>query len=76
MYDGRRLLVTHGDEFDYVMRYARWLALLDDIAYQGALALNYWFNVIRRYLGYPYWSLSAYMKHKVKKVKNCRAVHK
>jgi UDP-2,3-diacylglucosamine pyrophosphatase LpxH len=70
MRDGRRLLVTHGDEFDCVVRYARWLALLGDIAYQGALVLNYWFNGIRRYLGYPYWSLSAYLKHKVKNAMN------
>jgi UDP-2,3-diacylglucosamine pyrophosphatase LpxH len=28
--------------------------------------LNHWFNTLRRRLGYPYWSLSAYLKHKVK----------
>jgi UDP-2,3-diacylglucosamine pyrophosphatase LpxH len=65
-HDGRRLLVTHGDEFDCVVLYARWLAVLGSVAYQITLALNYWFNGIRRYLGYPYWSLSAYLKHRVK----------
>ena len=64
--DGRRLLVMHGDEFDVVVRYARWLALLGDRAYTLLLALNHWLNVVRRQLGYPYWSLSAYLKHKVK----------
>jgi UDP-2,3-diacylglucosamine pyrophosphatase LpxH len=64
--DGRRLLVMHGDEFDGIIRYARWLAVLGDVSYQFALALNHWFNVLRRRLGYPYWSLSAYLKHKVK----------
>jgi UDP-2,3-diacylglucosamine pyrophosphatase LpxH len=64
--DGRRLLVLHGDEFDGIIRYARWLAVLGDVSYQFALALNHWFNALRRRFGYPYWSLSAYLKHKVK----------
>jgi UDP-2,3-diacylglucosamine pyrophosphatase LpxH len=64
--DGRRLLVMHGDEFDAVVRYARWLAFLGDWAYNLALAANHWINVLRRRLGLPYWSLSAYLKHRVK----------
>tara|TARA_R110002110_G_scaffold1294_7_gene5326 strand:- start:2119 stop:3075 length:957 start_codon:yes stop_codon:yes gene_type:complete len=64
--DGRRLLVLHGDEFDGVVTYARWLAFLGDRAYNVALTANHWFNLMRRALGLPYWSLSAYLKHKVK----------
>ena len=64
--DGRRLLVLHGDDFDGVVTYARWLAFLGDWAYNAALTANHWFNQIRRALGLPYWSLSAYLKHKVK----------
>ncbi len=64
--DGRRLLVIHGDEFDSVVRYARFLALLGDSAYTGALIVNRWFNAVRRKLGYPYWSLSAWLKQQVK----------
>ena len=64
--DGRRLLVTHGDEFDSVVRYAKFLALLGDWAYTAALAVNTWFNAGRRRLGYPYWSLSAWLKRQVK----------
>jgi UDP-2,3-diacylglucosamine pyrophosphatase LpxH len=64
--DGKRLLVTHGDEMDGVMACAKWLAHLGDRAYTQALRLNRWFNHFRRKLGYPYWSLSAYLKHKVK----------
>ena len=30
------------------------------------LALNHWYNLVRRHLGYPYWSLSAYIKGRVK----------
>ena len=46
--DGRRLLVIHGDEFDGVIRYAKFLALLGDWAYDWALTLNRWFNAARR----------------------------
>jgi len=64
--DGRRLLVIHGDEFDTVVRYARWLAILGDHAYTLALMANHWFNEARRRLGLGYWSLSAYLKDRVK----------
>ena len=64
--DGRQFLVMHGDQFDGVVKYAKWLAHLGDHAYTAALALNRWFNWARRNLGYDYWSLSAYLKHKVK----------
>lgn len=63
---GKRLLITHGDEFDSVVRYAKSLALLGDHAYAAALACNRWFNAIRRRLGYSYWSLSAWLKLQVK----------
>ncbi len=66
MKDGRRLLVLHGDQFDSIVRYARWLAHLGDTAYNVTLAANHYVNVARRRLGYPYWSLSAYLKHRVK----------
>ena len=64
--DGRRFLVTHGDHFDGIVTCAKWLALLGDAAYGFALNLNTWFNHLRRKMGLPYWSLSAYLKHKVK----------
>jgi UDP-2,3-diacylglucosamine pyrophosphatase LpxH len=64
--DQRRLLVMHGDEFDSVVRYAKFLALLGDWAYTAALSFNTWFNAVRRRLGYPYWSLSAWLKRQVK----------
>jgi UDP-2,3-diacylglucosamine pyrophosphatase LpxH len=61
-----RYLVIHGDHFDLVVTQARWLALLGDKAYDFALAANRWFNAVRRRLGFPYWSLSQWAKHKVK----------
>ena len=64
--DGRRMLVIHGDQFDVVVRNARWLAFFGDGAYTLALALNTVFNMVRRRLGFSYWSLSAWAKLKVK----------
>lgn len=68
--DGRRYHVTHGDNFDLVVRHARWLALLGDHTYRFALVLNTTFNVVRRRLGLPYWSLSQWAKLKVKNAVN------
>jgi len=64
--DGKRLWVLHGDRFDGVMQYARWLAHAGDWAYGVALRLNDLLFRMRKRLGLPYWSLSAYLKHKVK----------
>jgi len=64
--DGRRFLVIHGDQFDLVVRHARWLALLGDGAYTAALFVNTHLNVVRRRLGLTYWSLSAWAKLRVK----------
>ncbi|MBL8673364.1 MAG: UDP-2,3-diacylglucosamine diphosphatase [Rhodospirillales bacterium] len=64
--DGKRLLVIHGDQFDGVVRYARWLAMLGDWAYALALKLNTVVNGARRLLRMPYWSLAGYLKERVK----------
>lgn len=68
--NGKKYLVIHGDQFDVVMRHAKWLALLGDWAYTTALAINTWVNIVRRRLGYSYWSLSAWAKSKVKNAVN------
>jgi UDP-2,3-diacylglucosamine pyrophosphatase LpxH len=64
---GRRYAVMHGDEFDVVVRTAKWLALLGDRGYELALWSNRPLNWVRRHLGLGYWSLSAYLKQRVKK---------
>jgi UDP-2,3-diacylglucosamine pyrophosphatase LpxH len=64
--DGRRLLVLHGDLFDGVVQCARWLALLGDELHTVVLHLNRWLNAVRARLGFPYWSLALYLKHRVK----------
>ncbi len=67
---GLRLLILHGDQFDMVMGCAKWLAHVGDYAYEFALKVNAVFNYIRRKMGLPYWSLSAYLKNKVKNAVN------
>ena len=64
--DGRRLLVIHGDQFDNVVLYHKWLAFLGDGAYTLLLKSNRWVNRVRRLFGLPYWSLAAHMKKRVK----------
>ena len=68
--DGKRLWVVHGDEFDQVVRYAKWLAYLGDTMYNFALTLNRLLNNVRIKLGYPYWSLSQFLKQQVKNAVN------
>jgi len=63
---GRTYLVMHGDQFDVVVAHAKWLAHVGDWAYRMALRINIFINWVRRRLHRPYWSLSAWAKHKVK----------
>jgi UDP-2,3-diacylglucosamine pyrophosphatase LpxH len=65
--DGKLFLITHGDMFDGITRLAPWISFLGDKAYDFVLALNGKFNWIRHRLGFGYWSLSQYLKGRVKK---------
>jgi UDP-2,3-diacylglucosamine pyrophosphatase LpxH len=65
--DGKRYLVTHGDLFDGITRAHRWLSFLGDSAYDAVLWLNTKYNYIRHRFGFGYWSLSKFLKHRVKK---------
>ncbi len=64
--DGRKLLVLHGDRFDGVIACAKWLAYVGDSLYTLILKFNQYLNTWRARLGLPYWSLSQYLKLKVK----------
>jgi len=68
--DGKRYLVVHGDMFDLIVTQARWLALLGDKAYDFAISMNRFFNLLLRVFGRPYWSLSKWAKMKVKNAVN------
>jgi UDP-2,3-diacylglucosamine pyrophosphatase LpxH len=65
--DGRRFLLVHGDEYDQVTRYHKWVAVLGDIAYNFLVRVNGWLSLLRRTLGRSgYWSLAGFAKRKVK----------
>jgi UDP-2,3-diacylglucosamine pyrophosphatase LpxH len=65
--DGKRYLLVHGDAFDQVTRYHRWIAILGDHTYDVLVRLNLVLSWVRRTLRIPgYWSLSGYTKRKVK----------
>lgn len=67
---GKRLLVLHGDRFDGVIACATWLAHVGDNLYTLILKFNQVSNAWRARAGLPYWSLSQYLKAKVKNAVN------
>lgn len=60
--DGRRLLVTHGDDYDSVTHFGGLQEKFGDWLYYRILTGNQMLNRIRRRLGRRYWSLSEYLK--------------
>ena len=64
--DGRRLLIMHGDQFDSAVKHSRLIALVGSGLYDGLMRVNGWVNWVRRKLGREYWSLAAFLKHRVK----------
>lgn len=64
--NGKKYLVIHGDLFDGILKYQRWISLLGDKLYDIVLRANTIFNWIRRKFGFGYWSLSKYLKMTVK----------
>jgi UDP-2,3-diacylglucosamine pyrophosphatase LpxH len=64
--NGKRMLVLHGDRFDGVIACAKWLAYVGDSLYTMILKFNQYYNAWRARSGLPYWSLSQYLKLKVK----------
>ena len=63
---GQLLVIVHGHEFDAVTQHARWLAHLGDVGYELLLRANRPLNSLRRAFGRDHWSLSAYVKSRVK----------
>lgn len=63
---GKKYFITHGDIFDSITTHFRWIAYLGDIGYTFLLWLNRRVNYYRIKRGLPYFSLSQYVKGKVK----------
>lgn len=68
--DNQKLLVVHGDQFDAVTRAHGWLSHLGSTAYDHLIELNTQYNKLRARFGLGYWSLSAFVKHRVKSAVN------
>lgn len=65
--DGRRFLVSHGDEFDQMVKVSPIMLAIGDKAHGLMLSLNRHINRIRRAFGRPYWSFAGYLKQHVSK---------
>jgi UDP-2,3-diacylglucosamine pyrophosphatase LpxH len=63
---GKKLWIIHADLYDNIILHNKWIAHIGDRCYNALILLNCFYNYCRRKLGYRYWSLSAYLKHKVK----------
>ena len=65
--DNKKLLLIHGDEFDSVVMTNKWLVHFGDWLYDNIVILNRYYNYVRRKLGFPYWSLSSFLKMRARK---------
>jgi len=67
--NGKKYLVMHGHQFDFLTKYpvSSYLYKLGDWAYEWLLSINEVFNWARKILGMRYWSISKYIKIKVKR---------
>ncbi|MDG4812168.1 UDP-2,3-diacylglucosamine diphosphatase [Hydrogenovibrio sp. 3SP14C1] len=63
---GEKILVIHGDKYDSVIQTQKWLAVIGDWGYESLVVVNRHFNRLRQKFGLGYWSLSAFIKQKVK----------
>ena len=60
--DGRRLLVTHGDDYDAVTHFGGFQERFGDWLYERILSGNRATSVVRAQLGLRYWSLADFLK--------------
>lgn len=65
-----KILVLHGHQFDNVTKYAKWISKFGDMGYEFLLSTNSLINFFRRIFKLKHWSLSAYVKSKVKDAVN------
>lgn len=63
---GERIYICHGDKFDGFVRLHPFLYLVGDIAYEFSFKINTAYNKMRSVFGLEYWSLSKFLKSKVK----------
>jgi UDP-2,3-diacylglucosamine pyrophosphatase LpxH len=64
--DGRKIFITHGDQYDLIVKHARLLSIMGGAAYDILVQFNRYYNRVRGWMGLSYWSLSQYVKQRVK----------
>lgn len=64
--DGRRFLVTHGDEFDLVEQSRQWISRIGSVAFEGFLWLDTFHNGLRSLVGKKERHLALFLKKKAK----------
>lgn len=62
----KRYMVIHGDAFDHMLKVAKPLYVIGALLYDFLVVFNRGFNLVRKLMGRPYWSLSMYLKHRAK----------
>jgi len=63
---GEKIYICHGDQFDGFIRMHKFLYVLGDWAYEMSFKINKIYNFFRRLFKMNEWSLSSYLKSKVK----------
>jgi UDP-2,3-diacylglucosamine pyrophosphatase LpxH len=65
-FKGEMIYICHGDQFDGFIRLHPFLYILGDWAYEFSFKINTVYNKIRKIFGLQYWSLSKFLKSRVK----------
>ena len=65
---GEKILILHGDCFDGFIITHPFIYWIGDKSYEISIKFNKIFNWFRSHFGLPYWSLSSFLKNKVKNV--------
>ena len=63
---GEMIYICHGDQFDGFVRLHPILYAIGDFAYEISFKINSIYNKVRKMMGLEYWSLSKFLKSKVK----------
>ena len=63
---GEKIYICHGDQFDGFVRLHPMLYAIGDFAYEFSFKINKAYNIARKMFGLEYWSLSKFLKSKVK----------
>ena len=64
--DGKRLRVLHGDKYDGLMSCSRFGRMMGSFGYDLLIFFHRFFDTVRGWFGYPYWSLASHVKSRVK----------